>query len=168
MIGYRRGYSLQQLEDMTLPSVATFQATPMLPSVARSNVSTIFQFDQKGNSVTLCNGLGQIEDGYGTTPPNNLDSFGMASTQLRYGIDYAVFESGTIVDVTRIVSTDYVNGSVTFVPVAGKVYTCNYYKRMLNPNIVNPLPIPQDFLPSIYTVGILSSRLLGQKFSNLS
>jgi len=102
MIGYRRGYTLQELEALSLPSVETSEATDMSPAVSDGD-NRIFYFNREGDKVTLCDKLGRQEDGYG-----------MTSTTLKYGLDYALFEDGTSIGRSRIENIDLANGVVTF------------------------------------------------------
>ena len=99
MIGYRRGYQLQQLADLTLPSVATNEKVPMTPGIGDGQTAVFGFADQE---VRLCNSSGQTEDGYGMKP-----------TQLKYGTDYQVMINGKLVDRERLM-VNTIKGSVTF------------------------------------------------------
>ena len=106
MIGYRKGYQLEQLADLTLPSVIVNEKVTMTPGVGDGQTA-VFSFSGEGEPsdvvpISLCNSNGQTEDGYG-----------MKSTQLKYGTDYQVMINGELVDREKF-QIDTTRAVVTF------------------------------------------------------
>lgn len=99
MIGYRRGYQLQQLADLTLPSVVVNEKVPMIPGIGDGQTSVFSFSDQE---VRLSNSYGQTEDGYGMKP-----------VRLKYGEDYQVMINGGLVDRERLI-VDTLKGNIEF------------------------------------------------------
>lgn len=102
MIGYRRGYTIQELGALSLPSIETLQDTEMFPATSDGE-SRVFYFNKEGKSETLCDKLGRQENGRG-----------LVSTVLEFGLDYAIFEDGTAIGKSRIDDIDLINGIITF------------------------------------------------------